>query len=139
VKGKSDKYNYPKLYNMVQKIKKLYDLSIKQKDEIVVPIKKIFLYPIRGIKGLEMEWCEVTPFGLKLDRIWCVMRESKMKPISNHNSNIPCFLRMEYDPDNKPNELVLKLKDDKCYPKLKKRSHTLLFEEDMSEFEFIEG
>jgi hypothetical protein len=110
---------------MLSKIRKLYNLDINQSEEILVPIKKIYLYPMRGIKGIEMDWVEITPYGLKNDRTWVVIRESKMKPISNHNSHIHCFLRMEYNPDAKPNEIVVKLKDNVCYPELKKRSHTL--------------
>ena len=86
-----------------------------------------------------MDWVEVTPYGMKNDRVWCIMRESKMKPISNHNSHIPCYLRMDYDPDKKPDEIVLRLKDDKCYPELKKRSHTLYFNNDAQYTEFVEG
>jgi uncharacterized protein YcbX len=61
-----------------------------------------------------------------------------MVPISNINSHIPTYLRMEYDQDIKPNELVLKLMDDQCFPHLSKRSHTLYFECDLSNSEFVE-
>ena len=109
---RSDRYQLPEKQNCVAQIRKLYNMEIKQSEEIEVPIKKIFLYPVRGARGIEMDWVQITPFGLKNDRTWMVIRESKMAPISNHNSHIPTFLRMEYDQVNKPNELVLKLMDD---------------------------
>ena len=41
--------------DVVENIKKCYDLSLKPVDEHAVPIKSMFIYPVRGIKGIKVQ------------------------------------------------------------------------------------
>ena len=91
---------------MVEKIEKLYKMDIKYAQEKSVPIKSIWLYPVRGIKGFKVTWCEITPYGLKNDRTWVILSKATMKPIACENSHVITFLRQVYD-DAKPNEVKL--------------------------------
>ena len=45
--------------------------------------------------GISLKECEVTTYGLKYDRYWCIIDEKKMKPVANHNSHIVTFLRQQ--------------------------------------------
>ena len=79
--------------DIVDKIKNNYDLNIKPKQEREVKIKAIFLYPVRGIRGMKVDNCEITPYGLKNDRNWVIIGCKKMKPLANHNSHLITYLR----------------------------------------------
>jgi len=46
----------------------MYNLKVSPSEEIDVPIKDIYLYPVRGIMGIKVEVAEVNPYGLKNDR-----------------------------------------------------------------------
>jgi len=123
---------------MVEKIEKLYKMDIKHYQEKIVPIKSIWLYPVRGIKGFKVQWCEITPHGLKNDRTWVILSKATMKPIANHNSHVITFLRQVYN-EAKPNEVKLCFQDKRCFPDIEKRNHMLYFDEDRTKAEFIEG
>jgi uncharacterized protein YcbX len=81
-------------------------LTLKPEDEHEVPIKWMYIYPIRAIKGIKVQEIEVTPFGIKRDRNWCIIGLKKMKPIANHNNHITTFLR-QIIPKDDPNQLKL--------------------------------
>lgn len=121
---------------MVAKIQKLYDLNIEYQDERVVPIKTIYLYPVRGIMGIKVPEVEIGPHGLTKDRTWCIIWKKRMIPYSNHNSHVLCYLRQEYDL-NRPNELRICLKDAETCPNVKKREHILHFDKDLSNQEVV--
>lgn len=91
---------------------------------------------MRGIKGIKVTECEVTPLGVKKDRNWVIICKKKMKPVANHNNSIITFLR-QLNKKNTPNELKLVLQDTECFPDLKKRNHTLYFDQDYSKAEFV--
>jgi uncharacterized protein YcbX len=42
-------------------------------EEKEVKIHSMWLYPMRGVKGIKVEHCEITPYGLKNDRIWVII------------------------------------------------------------------
>lgn len=65
--------------NVVQKIEETYNLKIKPNQEKSVKIKEMYLYPIRGVLGIKVNWVEITPFGLKQDRNWVIISTKKMK------------------------------------------------------------
>lgn len=75
------------------RIKKIYKLDLEPADEKPIAIKGIYIYPIRGIKGIKVDVAEVQPFGLKNDRQWVIICKKKMKPVANHNSHIITFFR----------------------------------------------
>ena len=83
-------------------------LDVPNHQEKEVKIKTIYLYPIRGVKGCEIDECEITPYGLKKDRNWVIIGRKLMWPLTCANSHIVTYLRQEINP-NKPNELRLYL------------------------------
>ena len=101
----------------------------------------MYLYPIRGIKGIKVETAEVWPFGMKNDRQWCILSKTKDKPLADHNSSIISLLRMVLLDDKgeitldacNPKKLRIIFKDENTCPQIKKRSHILDFDKDYSE------
>ena len=77
----------------MESIRKNFDLEIKQNDEKDIKIKELYLYPIRGVKGIKVKSAEVGPLGLKYDRYWTIINVKKMTPCANHNDTIVSFLR----------------------------------------------
>ena len=51
-----------------ERIKEIYRLDLEPCEEKEIAIKGIYLYPIRGMKGIKVDVAEVQPFGLKNDR-----------------------------------------------------------------------
>ena len=55
----------------MNKLKKYY-LSVSKpiacQDERSVPIKNLFVHPIRGIRALPVKYAFICPFGMKYDR-----------------------------------------------------------------------
>ncbi len=123
--------------DVVAKIKELYDLDVKPNREKSVKIHEIYLYPVRGIKGVKVDHVETTPFGLKQDRNWVIIGVRKMKPFANHNSEIITFLRQSFV-DEERTKLKIFLQDSKCFPDLEKRVHILDFKRKYTEAEFVE-
>ena len=63
--------------NLVNKIKKNYNLEIKpeeEKSQKEVEINQLYLYPVRGIQGMEVESVELTPLGVRFDRNWVIIQ-----------------------------------------------------------------
>ena len=101
-----------------------------------MPIKAIWLYPIRGVHGISVAQAEITPGGLRYDRNWVIIGKAKMKPLANHNNSIVTFFRISIENTEgakyaklggTPATLTLSLQDDKCFPDVKQRSITLDF------------
>jgi len=57
VNRRNEKYDLPPLQDIVEKTKEHYDLTIKPQDEKVIPIKAIYIYPVRGIRGIQVPTC----------------------------------------------------------------------------------
>ena len=119
---------------MVDRIKRLYDLSIKPTQEKEVKIESIWLYPVRGIKGFKVDYCGITPNGPKNDREWVIIGMEKLKPLSCDNSHIVSFLRQQIEEGDPVDPKALKIffQDKECFPDIKKRSHILRFDADYS-------
>ena len=98
----------------------MYDTEVKFTDEIDIPIKAIYLYPIRGVKGMEINTCQITPHGLTGDRNWVIVNAKTMKTIQNENSHRITLIRLELK-NRTLSELIVKLQDNKCVPELKER------------------
>lgn len=60
--------------------------------EVKIPISKLLLYPVRGIKAIEVESLSMTPGGAKFDRQWILVRTSSNKYIALHTT--PKFTRL---------------------------------------------
>ena len=123
-----------------ERIRNMYDLKVRPDQEKDVQIKAMYLYPIRGIKGIQVESAEVWPFGMKNDRQWCILSKTKDKPLADHNSAKISLLRMvlldskdeiTFDACN-PKKLKIIFQNEKTCPHIKKRSHILYFDKDYS-------
>ena len=78
-----------------------YNLSIPHSDERPVKITKLFLYPVRGIPGLEVESVKMTRHGLKYDRNWAVFTSDKMFHLSTENDMNFSKLRQRFVKEKK--------------------------------------
>ena len=94
---------------------------------------------MRGIHGLTVNQCEITPYGLKYDRLWVIIGKAKMKPLACANSSIVTYLQCSIATADgadyakvggEPKTLRMFLQDDKCFPEVKKREHLLQFDRD---------
>ena len=98
----------PSGLSAVESIRKNFDLSVKESAETSIKIKAMFIYPIRGVKGIKVKALELGPYGVKKDRNWTIISKTKMKPIANNNNVVITFLRQLNKPET-PNELKVVL------------------------------
>ena len=113
-----------------------FSFKVKPKDEIDIKIKEIYLYPIRGIKGIKVDSIELTNGGIKNDRNWLIHSVKKKKHICSGGNAIVTFLRVTIDPKDE-NKLTIAFQDSKCFKEIKKRSHVLRFDQKYEEKDWI--
>ena len=80
----------------MEKIRQHYNLDIKPDDEMKekpVVMKQLFLYPVRGIKGMEVEYLELTPLGFRHDRNWITIDAKTLQFVVNKNTEMMTYLR----------------------------------------------
>ena len=130
----------PPKEDTVAKIRSLYKLDLDHSMERTktVKLKSLWLYPVRGVKGIKCDHLVVTPHGIKNDRLWVILDKKKLKPVANHNSHLITFLRQIIKPD-RPDEVKLVLQDSVCFPQLSKRSHVLPIHKEYPPESFVEG
>ena len=110
-------------------LNKIYDMSIKQEDEVDVAIKEIWIYPIRGARGIKVDQVELTRGGIKGDRSWVVYDfETNAQSSSTHTERFSDF-ELEFLPGDK-SKLKFSLRNDTLYPHLTKRYHILDYNKD---------
>ena len=84
-------------------------------------IQKLYVYPVRSIKGIEVDSIEITPLGPLYDRNWVLVCAKTLKVVANKNTEAITFLRNEFVRDPKTKE-ILKLRvyfqDEMCYPEI---------------------
>ena len=68
-----------KNFKFQTKVLELYKAEV---NEIQIPIHKLLLYPVRGIKGIEVKCLQMTSGGAKFDREWVLVRTVNNKYIS---------------------------------------------------------
>ena len=122
--------------NNLQHLQDMYNLNVKEQDESLVKIKAMYLYPIRGIKGLQVEQVEITESGIVGDRNWMIISVKTKKPIGCANSHLITFLRLRMENEN---EVTIGLQDEECFPELKKRTMILKFDQTYENSEYIEA
>ena len=120
--------------NIVERIKRLYNLSIQPAEEKEVKISSLWLYPVRGIKGFKVDQIGITPYGPANDRQWVIIDKIKGRPLACDNSHIITFMRQKIESGDsiEPKELKLMFQDNSCFPDIKKRNHILKFNADYS-------
>jgi len=71
--------------------------TLPAKEERDVPIKKILLYPCRGIRGCEVNQVSVQNYGIRYDREWMILDAETNRHISQSNSPVLCGLRQRVE------------------------------------------
>ena len=114
-------------------------MSVQPEQEKKVKIDQLWLYPVRGVKGIEVDSCELTPYGIKYDRNWVIVDLVKMKSVANHNSHLITFLRQEILEDKDGMRLRLFLQDKECFPNVKEREKYIYFNQKEDQQKLVEA
>ena len=64
--------------------------------ELKIPIKAIYQYPVRGIRGTQVSAIKMSDSGPMNDRLWVIIGCKKMKPLACNNSEVQTYLRQEF-------------------------------------------
>ena len=56
--------------------------EVKPEDETSVKIEKLWLFPMRGIMGIEVPEVKVSKYGIKYDREWTIADKTKFSCIT---------------------------------------------------------
>ena len=83
-------------------IREYYSFDVKECEEAKVPIQAIYQYPVRGVKGTRVQRIALTSSGPLNDRIFVVLSQINMKPLSCDNNSMLTYMRQEFLPDNDP-------------------------------------
>jgi uncharacterized protein YcbX len=51
--------------------------EVHQEEEKPIKIEKLWLFPLRGIKGIEVPEIKVSKWGIKYDREWTIYEKGK--------------------------------------------------------------
>jgi hypothetical protein len=63
----------------LSRIKDFYDLTIQPSQEQKVKISSLYLYPVRGIRGITVDYLTLTESGALNDRLWVMIDKKKNK------------------------------------------------------------
>jgi hypothetical protein len=55
-----------------KEIRSKYSFQVKPEQEKSIKIEKLYLYPMRGIMGIEVDAMKVSKYGIKYDREWAI-------------------------------------------------------------------
>jgi hypothetical protein len=96
---------------------KVLELYKAEVNEIQIPIHKLLLYPVRGIKGIEVKCLQMTSGGAKFDREWVLVRKVSNKYISLMTT--PHFTRLRQklifqENEEAPSHLELSVVEGQC-------------------------
>ena len=98
------------------KILDIYEFPASETTKI--PIKKLILYPVRGIKGIEVDKLFMTNSGALFDREWIIVRteDGKHRSLSSTPEMTRFRQRLEYDQkdDVVPKTLVISIANGFC-------------------------
>jgi uncharacterized protein YcbX len=86
---------------------------VKPEQEKSIKIEKLYLYPMRGIMGIEVEAMKVSKYGIKYDREWAIYDKDKLGCITQSPEVKLTQLRqkIEKDPATKQKFLVISIID----------------------------
>jgi len=59
--------------------------QLQKHHEVPIPISQLFLYPVRGIPGIEVSSVELGNHGIRHDRIFLVVSADDKTPLTNGN------------------------------------------------------
>ena len=63
-------------------MRSLYNFTVPYEKERSVPINQIYIYPMRGIMGIEVQACKVSKYGIKYDREWSLYYKEKLGAVT---------------------------------------------------------
>ena len=61
-----------------QELRAKYKFTVKPEQEKSIKIDKLYLYPMRGIMGIEVPALKVSKYGIKYDREWAIYEKDKL-------------------------------------------------------------
>ena len=64
-----------------QEIRARYNFQIKPEEEQSIKIEKLYIYPMRGVMGIEVPQMKVSKFGIKYDREWSLFDTTKLSVV----------------------------------------------------------
>lgn len=59
-------------------IRSRYNFEVRPSQEKNIKIEKLYIYPMRGIMGIEVDSMKVSKFGIKYDREWAIYDGEKL-------------------------------------------------------------
>lgn len=88
-----------------------YNFGVKPDQEKDVKIEKLYLYPMRGIMGIEVDSLKVSSLGIKYDREWAIYETDKLGCVTQSPEVKLTQLRqkIEKDPATKQKYLVISI------------------------------
>lgn len=60
--------------------------DVLYKEEFEVPILGLFVYPLKGCRGVQVDSIKVTPSGILYDREWCVVEKATGRVLDMANT-----------------------------------------------------
>ena len=69
------------------------------------------IYPVRGIKGIEVDHVKVSSEGIKWDRDWAIYTKDDKRVISQSGCVKLTYLRQKIEKKNGKKELVIYIED----------------------------
>ena len=80
-------------------IRSRYNFAVKPEQEKDVKIDKMYIYPMRGIMGIEVDALKVSQYGIKYDREWAIYDKDKLGCITQSPEVKLTQLRQRIDKD----------------------------------------
>ena len=72
-------------YDLVKERYKSVNDTLQKHHEFPIQIKHLFLYPVRGIPGIQVREVELGNHGIRHDRIFVIVGEEDKKPLTCGN------------------------------------------------------
>jgi len=72
-------------FEMVKERYQSVNDQFQSDQEVPIPIKQLFVYPIRGIPGIEVQSVELGNHGVRYDRIFVIVSADDKTPLTGDN------------------------------------------------------
>lgn len=83
-----------------KQLRERYNFGVKPEQEKNAKIEKLYVYPMRGIMGIEVQAMKVSKFGIKYDREWAIYDQDKLGCITQSPEVKLTQLRQRFEKDN---------------------------------------
>jgi hypothetical protein len=106
--GSGSKLDSPEEEAFMNDVRQRYR-EVKPEDEKPIRIEKLWIFPMRGIMGIEVPEIKVSKWGIKYDREWAIYEVGKLGAITQSPEVKLTQLRqrIEKDATSKEKHLVI--------------------------------